>query len=64
MSECIREVSVAINGMMYEKVRFAVEKPLKSELSQKTTEGFMTREDTENGCWRVDISESKCVVWS
>ena len=53
MSDHIRKVSVKINGIMDEKVRFVLEKQLKNrDAWQKTTEVFTTHEDSEKGRWR------------
>ena len=46
-------LSIKINGVMDEKVRFVLEKQLKNRDNwKKTVEVFTTREDSENGRWR------------
>ena len=53
MKECKKEVSIAINGIMDEKVRFVLEKQLKNRMDwQNAVEVFTTREDSEKGRWR------------
>ena len=53
MDVCKKEVSIAINGTMDEKVRFVLEKQLKNRKDwQNAVEAFTTREDSEKGRWR------------
>ena len=53
MSICKKEVSIAIHGIMDEKVRFVLDNQLKNRESwKKTVEVFTTHEDSEKGCWR------------